>query len=111
MVERGIDVLLPERATDEAYSGIYGANSYYLKRVLTCTDTCKETMTVWQKKQEEKISGLKRQIICMNSSIQESQWVIGKLQDDVSKLDEMVSRHELIIPWTPSRGGRNITRG
>ena len=51
-------------------------------------------MAAWQKKQEEKISGIEHQIFSMNNSIQESQQV----QDNVSKLDEMVSWHKLVFP-------------
>ena len=62
--------------------------------ISACTDTWKETMAAWQKKQEEKISGIEHQIFSMNNSIQESQQV----QDNVSKLDEMVSWHKLVFP-------------
>ena len=34
----------------------------------------------------------------MNGAFQESQRAVGRLQDDFTKLDEMVSQHELVIP-------------
>ena len=65
--------------------------------ISVCTDTWKETMTVWHKRQEERIFGLEHQLSLMNKAIQGSQLSLMKLQEDFRKLDKMVSRHETII--------------
>ena len=78
--------------------------------ISACNDTWKETMTAWQKKQGDKISGLEQQIHIMKGAFQESQQAIGRLQDDFFKLDEMVSRHELVIPKLREEVGTTLMK-
>ena len=56
--------------------------------ISACTNTWKETMTAWHKKQKDIILGLEQQFHTM---YQESQCSFWKLQKDFVKLDEIGS--------------------
>ena len=78
--------------------------------ISACTNTWKETMTGWHKKQEDRILGLEQQEHTLNNVCQKSQRSFGKLQEDFVKLDEMVSWHEIIIPKLREDVGTSIRK-
>ena len=66
--------------------------------ISACTDTWKETMTVWHNKQEERIHSLEHQLSLIYNAFQESQLSFVKLQEDFKRLDDMEAPNEAIIP-------------
>ena len=66
--------------------------------ISVCTDTWKETMTVWHNKQQERIHSFEHQLSLKNNAFQESQLSFVKLQEDFKRINDMVARNEAIIP-------------
>ena len=65
--------------------------------VFACTDMWKETMTTRHSNQEERILSLEHHLLVMTNTIQGSQTSFLGLQAEFGRLDEMVTRHEIVV--------------
>ena len=65
---------------------------------VACADTWRIASSEWNKKQEDRIMSLEIQLNTVNALWKESQRSLGKIQEEVSKLNSKVLQYEIYIP-------------
>ena len=63
----------------------------------------------WNKTQEDRIVGLETQLTTANHLWKESQHSLGKLQEEILKLNKKVSQYEIDIPKLQETGGSLVS--